>query len=175
MSLLEYVKGKGFVNPEYVTTLNKDCLLILNYANDPTNIKPQKKLSYAHNAAIKKAYIVSTDPLKYADLKIDIQKLEDHTLSLMDFINNLNYHLQKIKSDGLVYDDAQKNLCMMTALKKDFPNLMEDSLIEGYELSEYLETLKRGVIYEGICLDDLLKRYREVPENIKKEFNVGPL
>ena len=109
------------------------------------------------------------------NIKLNPQVLEGHVLSLIFLVDQINHHLEILKSNGLKYDDHKKNAYMLKALKENIPNITEEELIEGYQLSTYLEMLKGGIIYEKISLDDLLQRYRNVPENIRQEFDVQML
>lgn len=175
MPILELISGVRFINIEYIRTFNKDLLLIHFYANKPTDVDPKYNITYEHYSAIIKFNMMEEDQIKYMHTKLNPQVLDGHVLSLISLVDQINHHLGILKSSGLKYDDHQKNTYMLEALKESIPNITEEELLEGYQLSIYLEMLKGGIIYEKTSLDDLLQRYRNVPENIRQEFNVGIL
>lgn len=175
MSVLELVPGVGYVNPEYLRNFNSDVCLIGTYANNPTAVDPKHRFGFRHYCALNSARLIELDPIKYFKIKLHFQVLECHYANLITLVDEINHHLQQLQSKGLKYDDNQKNTYMLEALKEEFPDITEKELIKGYKLSTDLEMLKGGITYEEISLDDLVERYRQVPEDIKKEYNVGQL
>lgn len=169
MSLLEYFPEKGYIHPDYVTTYNKDILIIWFYANDPTHSERTKRLTLKHYAAIQKASYVRKD-LTYIQLTIKPQELRHYVLFINNLINDINHNLQKILSSGIKLNKHEKNKQMLEVLTERYPYLTEAQLEDGYELATFLETLKGAITYEEEYLDDLYAKFIKVPEPIKEEF-----
>lgn len=169
MSLLEYYPDNGYIYPDYITSYNKDLLIVWFYANDPTHSDPIKRLTLKHLAAIQKAGYVRID-LTYIQLTINLKKLQNYVLFINNLINDINHHLSEILLSGMNLNECETNKQMLAALKEVYPDLTELQLEEGYELASFLETLKGAIIYEEEYLDNLYAKFIKVPEPIKDEF-----
>lgn len=169
MSLLEYYPDKRYIHSDYITSYNKDLLIIWFYANDPTHSDPIKRLTLKHFAAIQKASYVRID-LTYIQLTINLKRLQNYVLFINNLINDINHYLSKILLNGMSLNEREKNKQMLAALKEEYPDLTEAQLEDGYELASFLETLKGAIIYEEEYLDNLYAKFMKVPEPIKNEF-----
>lgn len=176
MSSLVFVPGIGYKNPEYLANENKDILFIWLYANDPNNLDPGKKLTLKHFAVIKKAALLKKDPTKYANLKINSQEFEDRAVMLNDLIKYINHYHKEITTCGMKVDDDQRRKAfVIEGVKKYFPDFTQSQLDEGYQLSEFLNVLERGLIYEQQYLDSLMMKFEKTSDNIKQEFDLQSL
>lgn len=171
MPELHFVPEMGYKHPEYLASENKDILVIWLYANDPNNPEPRKKLTFKHYAAIKKAELLHVGPITYANLKIDSQEFEERAIQINKEIKCLNhYHNEIINCGWKVNNDRQRNGTVLQHVKQHFPDFTLSDLDERYKLSEFLELLERGVMYEQQYLESLSLAFEKIADFIKQEF-----
>lgn len=170
MSHLHFQLGWGYVNPKYIMTPDKNLLIIWYYAKDPKHSEPRKHLTLKHLGAINKTQLMK-EKERSLNLKIHPENLEDRALFLVDLIKCINYHLEEIKTCGLrLLDDSHRNRLVLRGIQRKYPDLKKEQLEEGFKLIEFLETLKGGIYYEKDYLDKLLEKFKDVPDDIKKEY-----
>lgn len=165
----------GWVNPEFVTTYDKDILLISLYANEPENVVPRKRLTMLHLAAIIHSERLLEDPEIYRDLKVNPDKLMIHAAYLNDFINKLKMALKKRYDSGINYKLVGVDKWILKDLEKTCPEINEDRLEEGYELIKFLDLLKGGINYETQYLTMLEEKFANVSDVMKKQYSVYKL
>lgn len=165
----------GWVNPEFVTTHDKDILLISLYANEPENANPRKRLTMLHLAAIIHSERLLEDPEMYRDIKVNPDKLMVHAAYLNDFINKLKIALKERLDSGINYGLIEVNKWILKDLEKTCPEIDEDKLEEGYELIKFLDLLKRGINYETQYLTMLEEKFAKVSDAMKKAYSVYEL
>lgn len=159
------VPNSNFVNFEYVTSFNKDILVIWFYANEPQNPEPRKRLTMRHLAAIRKAEKVAEDRQEYIGLKLTPEELTIQAVYLTALIHQINFCLQEFSNSGIKFTDDTRNQYVLAGLKPKFPEVVEKQLEEGYELAKFLDLLKRGINYETEYLNMLNERFEKVPED----------
>lgn len=166
---MEELARNPFLNSEYTTTLNKDVLAIYFWANNPNSLDANHRLTMVHLAAITKHKKCLEDPEKYKDLIIDPKFLTTKALYLNAFIEDINICLRRLNTSALRVENYSggKFGWMLNVMKDNYPSINENQLEEGYELSEFLELLKRGIFFENSYLTGLKIRFDLVPSDIK--------
>lgn len=164
------VPYSNFVNSEYVTSFNKDILVIWFYANEPQNPELRKRLTMRHLAAIRKAEKVAEDHQKYVGLKITPEELTEQAVYLTALIHQINFCLQAFSDSGIKSTDDTRNKYVLAGLNQKFPEVVEKQLEEGYELVKFLDLLKRGINYETEYLNMLKEKFEKVPDIIRGQF-----
>lgn len=171
MSELVYFPRVGWINSEYITSENKDILLIWLYANDPNNLDPRKKFTFQHYAVIKKAELINMDQSKYANQKINFQEFENRAIKIYNQIKYINHYHHEITHCGWkVNNDQWRDTTMLEQVRKHFSDFQLSDLEEGYKLSEFLKVLERGITYEREYLDSLILLFKNTSDSIKKEY-----
>lgn len=175
---LALISGSGYSNPEYFANEEKDILLVWYYANEPSNQRPIKQLTFKHLAAIRRAQLIKENPKEYEKLKISPEDFEKKALILNDLIQHINYYDQEYweSISGMKINGNEKRVeYILNSLKEKFPGITESHLVEGYRLGRFLEILKGGLIYEEGYLERLKDKFAMVPDNIKQEFGLQSL
>lgn len=169
VSMQELAKNP-FLHSEYTITLERDILAIYLWANNPKSLDPNERLTMVHLAAI----IKHQDPEKYKNLIIDPKFLTTKAINLIAFIEEIDICLGKLKTSPLRVENNSggKSGWMLNAMKDKYPSINENQLEEGYELSKFLDLLKRGIFFEKSYLTGLRTRFRSVPLDIQIQFMV---
>lgn len=170
---MEQLATNQFMHSEYLTSDHKDILAIHYYANKPQSRIPRERLTMTHLAVIIKYSKYLQNPENYQNFIINPNDLSEKAIFLIEFIDELNYwHLQlntyplrtiEKNSDG-------KTSWMLKAMKARYPNVNENQLQEGYELTNFLVNLRRGIHFEESYLTGLKIRFDLVPLEIKVQF-----
>lgn len=165
-------------HPDYITSEDKDILIIGLYANDPSNPIPRKQLTFKHLAAIKKASLIKENFPK-DDIKIgNPQDYERRVSILVYFIDNLNHYDRKYTRLVLgikEYSTEMRKQYVLDCLREIVPSTTKTQVDMGYLLANFLETLKGGLILERDYLERLKDQYQIVPDDIKKDFGLQSL
>lgn len=169
---MEELAKNPFLHSEYTTTLNKDILAIYFWANNPNSLDANQRLTMVHLTAIIKHQNHLEDPEKYKDLIIDPKFLTTKALNLIAFIEEIDICLEKLNTSALRVENNSggKSGWMLNAMKDNYPSINENQLEEGYELSKFLDLLKRGIFFENSYLTGIRIRFDLVPSDIKIQF-----